>query len=183
MATYTWIGATGASTIAADWSPNGSPAAGDTAILTNGGTILLGDGQFQANTWSLGTGLLLFAGNSLVTLGAPDVDAASLITTNTGSFFGQASTIDAFGNFVNEGTILADGATGSSLTINVGTTVFNGTTVAGYSYNTGVIQADAGNTLTISIGGTSELFNGGSIVADGGDVIINGASSAIVSGF
>jgi hypothetical protein len=53
-----------------------------TGIVTNGGTILLGDSQH--NSWTLGTGLLVFAGDSLVNLGTPDLAAAALITANTG---------------------------------------------------------------------------------------------------
>src|SRR5579863_7321752 len=139
MATYTWAGAPGTAisgTVTADWSPNGEPGLGDTGVLSNDGTILLGDSL--KNSWTLGSGLLSFSGDSLVSLGTPDVPGTATITTNTGSA-AAASTIDAFGNFANAGTILADGASGSSLTVNIGTTVINGTTVAGFAFNTGTI--------------------------------------------
>ena len=183
--TYTWIGQPGtaaSASVTTDWSPTGSPQAGDTGIITDNGTILLGDGILQANTIFEGNGLLVFTGDSLVNHGTPSLDSATLITTAAGLVVAQSSTIDANGNFVNEGSILADGAAGSSLTINIGATVLNGTTLPGYFYNPSVIQADAGNTLTIAIGTTSELFNTGSIVADGGTVKITVNPSAIAGG-
>ena len=187
MATYTWIGTPGTAVsgaLAADWSqsgsfPSGPPGIGDSAILTNSGTILLGDSQY--NSWTLGSGALVFTGNSLVTLGSPDILAGTTITTTTG-LAAANSTIDAYGNFVNAGTILADGASGSTLAINIGTTVINGTTVAGYAYNTGVIQVDTGNTLTIAIGPSSELFSVGSMVADGGYLKITVDPASIAGG-
>lgn len=183
--TYTWIGTPGTAAFGdttTDWSPNGIPGPGDTGILTNGGTILLSNSQLNSNTLKLGNGLLVFAGDTSDTFGAPTFDSLTLLTTNTGGSVAQSSTIDATGNFVNAGTILADGAAGSSLTINIGTTVINGTTVAGYFYNPSVIQADAGNTLTIAVGPGAEVFNTGYIVADGGKVRITVDPSAISGG-
>ena len=183
--TFTWIGAPGTAGNGNDpteWTPTGNPQAGDTGILTDGGTILIGNGQLNSNTLILGSGLLVFAGDTQDTIGSPTLDNLTLLTTNTGTGVAQSSTIDALGNFVNAGTILADGVAGSSLTINVGTTVINGVTVAGYAYNPGVIQADAGNTITINVGAGAEVFNSGSIVADGGSVIITADASAIAGG-
>ena len=131
--TYTWIGSDGiaaAATVTADWSPNGTPGPNDTAILTDGGTILLSDPVFQNNVFSLGLGELAFTGDSLVNSGTPSLDATSLITTNVGGAGVQASTIEANGNFINAGTILADGAAGSTLTLDVDTAVLNGITAA-----------------------------------------------------
>ncbi len=185
--TYTWTGSPGTAasgSVPADWSPSGGPPqTGDTAILSDGGTILLGDTPFVANTLLFGNGLLDLVGDGQANLARPSVDQASLITTNTGTNVAQSSTIDATGNFVNEGTILANGANGSTLTVNVGTAVINGTTVAGYAYNTGVIQADPGNSITIAAGASSELFNSGSIIANGGSVLITAATSAIAGGY
>jgi len=184
--TYIWIGPAGiaaSGTIAADWSPSGGPPGpGAAEIIAASGTVLEGDGLLRSNTVILDGDRMTFTGDSLVTSGNPSIDAASLITTTTVPNSLSASTIDALGNFVNQGTILADGAAGSSLTINVGTTVINGTTVVGYSYNPGVLQSDAGNTLTIAIGASSELFNTGSIIADGGTVKITVSPSAIAGG-
>src|ERR1019366_6513350 len=184
--TYTWIGPAGtaaASIAAADWSPaGGPPTTGDTGIIGSNGTVLAGDGGLNSNTAILTGGRLTFFGDSLVTASRPSVDAASLITTAATPNGVSASTVDALGNFVNQGTILAAGAAGSSLTINVGTTIFNGVTAAGYAYNSNVIQANAGNTLTIAIGASSELLNTGSIVANGGTIRITASPSPIAGG-
>jgi hypothetical protein len=123
--TYTWIGAPGTAAsdaITADWTPAGHPRAGDTGILTDGGTILFGNGQLNSNTLVLGNGLLVFAGDTRDTIGGPPADSLTLITTTTGPSLAQSSMIDALGNFVNAGTILADGPKGSTVTINVRTT-------------------------------------------------------------
>ncbi len=184
--TYTWIGPSGgaaASTIAADWSPfGGPPATGDTAVIGLNGTVLAGDGPLKSNTVILAGGRISFAGDSLVAFGTPSIDSASLITTATTPSGVTASTVDALGNFLNQGSILAAGAAGSSLTINVGTTVINGVTEAGYAYNTGLIEATAGNTLTVAIGAAAELLNTGSVVADGGTVRVTASPSAIAGG-
>jgi T5SS/PEP-CTERM-associated repeat protein len=183
--TFTWIGASAASgTIAADWSPaGGPPATGDTEIIGLNGTVLEGDGLLRSNTVILDGGRMTFAGDSLVTYTNPSLDGASLITTATAPNTVSSSTIDAQGNFVNQGTLLAAGASGSSLTINVGTTVINGIAVPGYFYNPGTIEANAGNTVTINVGANSELFNTGTIIANGGSIQIVANPSAIASGY
>ena len=192
--TYTWIGPSGtaaAGTIAADWSPSGGPPAiGDTAIIGPNGTVLADDGPLKSNTIILTGGRLSFGGGTRVTSANPSIDRASLITTATTPDAVAFSTLDALANFVNQDTILAAGAAGSTLTINVGTSVFSGVTAAvfpfpgdvGYAWNPGVIQANAGNTLTIAIGPSSELLNTGSIVANGGTIRITACPSAIAGG-
>src|ERR1700722_17577319 len=76
----------------------GPPTTGDTAIVTNGGSVLLGDSLY--NSWTLGSGLLLFAGNSLISFGTPDIPSTATITTTT-NLDSAASTINDFGNYVN----------------------------------------------------------------------------------
>src|SRR5882757_2790534 len=94
--TFTWIGASGtvfAGNVAANWSPTGQPHQNDTAIVNAGGSILLGDGQFENNTAYLNGGAgggtnaarLIFSGDEFVTFSntgssAPSLDAASTIT-------------------------------------------------------------------------------------------------------
>ena len=104
--TYTWIGPSGiaaSGTIATDWSPTGVPQAGDTAIIGTNGTVLMGDGLLQSETFFLAGGELSFAGDSLVTTGNPSLDATSLITTNISLGTTLAARLDALGNFVNQG--------------------------------------------------------------------------------
>jgi collagen type I/II/III/V/XI/XXIV/XXVII alpha len=181
--TYTWIGPSGiaaSGTISTDWSPTGVPQAGDTAIIGTNGTVLAGDGLLRSETVFLAGGELSFAGDSLVTQGNPSLDSASLITTNISPGTILASTIDALGNFVNQGTILAAGTSGSSLLIDVGTAVISGTTVAGNFNNANLIQANAGNSLTIAVGPGAVLANSGQIIDNGGSVIVrvSGANAA-----
>jgi T5SS/PEP-CTERM-associated repeat protein len=183
--TFTWIGTSAASgTIAADWSPSGGPpASGDTEIIGLNGTVLEGDGLLNGNTVILDGGRMTFAGDTLVTYASPSLNPTTLMTTATAPNTVSASTIDALGNFVNQGTILAAGAGGSTLTINVGTTVINGLAAPGYYFDPGTIEANAGNTVTINIGATSELFNTGTIIANGGSIEIDASPSAIASGY
>ena len=43
--------------------------------------------------------------------------------------------------------------------------------------------ADAGNSMTIAVGGTSELFNVGLLQANGGTLVVNANPAAIVGGY
>jgi len=109
--TYTWIGTPGVAldgSIPLDWTPSGPPQDGDTAILANGGTIDIGNGQLVSNTVSLVSGKLVFARDSRIAIGTPSLDEQSLLTTFTGTSTVEATTIDALGNAVNAGTILAN---------------------------------------------------------------------------
>ena len=101
----------------------------------------------------------------------PTVDGNSLIT-NDSTASPADTTLNFAGYTVNEGTIISDGSTGSSLTINV----TQDGTAPGYFLNYGDIEADAGNTVTIAVAGTSELFNADLIYANGGTVMINGGT-------
>jgi T5SS/PEP-CTERM-associated repeat protein len=208
MTTFTWIGPQGVTTsgdIPSDWSPTGQPQPGDTAIVNAGGTLSVGDGQFQSNTAFLngGTGggtaaaRLIFSGDTSVSYPnvlqygtsngfGPSIDGNSTITTAPGP--GNSATapyagiVDALGFFTNEGSILAAGAAGSSLTINVGETAIGGTVYPGYAVNAGLLEAAAGDTLTINIGANAELFNDQQIVANGGSVLIAVSPTAIAGG-
>ena len=130
-----------------------------------------------------GTGaaaVLSFTGDSAITHGNPSVDAGSLIDSLVSGQAAPGMTVlNAFGRFVNLGTILADGPAGSSFTLNVAQ---NGT-APGYFINDATIMADAGNTLTIAIAGTTALFNAGSIIANGGSVFIDTAANVIDAGY
>jgi T5SS/PEP-CTERM-associated repeat protein len=126
---------------------------------------------------------LSFTGDNNITYANPTVDDTSLIASLVpGQTAAGTTVLNAFGRFVNQGTILADGPAGSSFTIAISGTTVNGTLQPGYFFNTGTIQADAGNTLIIDVGSESELFNPGLIVADGGTVKVTYSSSAIAGG-
>ena len=126
---------------------------------------------------------ITLAGNSAITDANPSVDAASLIDSLVPGQSGPGSTVvNATGDFVNEGTILAGGPNGSTFGLNLQPIITGTTGVPGYFINYGPIIADAGNTLTIAAGPYSELFNAGLIVADGGTVIITARASAVAGG-
>jgi T5SS/PEP-CTERM-associated repeat protein len=211
--TYTYIGDPGTAfsgngSTNGLFSPNGSPQPGDSVIFDNGGTFLLSDASLQSNTIYLGSGTLAFYGDSGTTAGfnninnnnngnsGPTLDQNSAITTDVAAAettpgSPQTATLDLFGNFINEGSIVASDVAGSSLSLVIaGTTIagtINGTVTStyfpGYAINHGRIEVDTGNSMTISIAAGAELFNTGEIVANGGSLFINGAAGAIAGGF
>ncbi|HET6306907.1 MAG TPA: Hint domain-containing protein [Rhodopila sp.] len=193
--TYTYVGPVSSAVApsAADWSPSlpageSGPGSGSSAIF-NGGTVLLDDAALQANTVYLDGGTLVFLGDGGTSVQwAPTLDQASTITTDaaeaeTVSGAPQNATIDAFGNFINEGTIDADGPAGSTLTIDIAGTTINGTYVPGTFVNYGEIEVAPGNTLDIAIGATSDLLNAGVIDVDGGYLDIDVAANAANAGY
>src|SRR5579871_5601989 len=77
---------------------------------------------------------------------------------------------------ISAGTVFVpSGAVVTDETINV-----SGTT---YLFNYGTMSADAGNTLSINVGATAEVFNVGQLVANGGTVVVNGKNAAIAGGY
>ena len=193
--TWIWLGGTGQATISANWtlaagSSNafGYPQADDTAINAGGMVLTALDTQFSGDTIELGgtaeVAALSIVGDSGMDLSNPTFTGTTVLSSAVpGNTTAETSVIDAAGTFVNQGTIIADGPAGSSFTIAITGTTLGGTFEPGYAYNPGLIEADAGNTLTISVGASSELFNTGSIVADGGTVVIEAAASAIAGGY
>ena len=92
----------------------------------------------------------------------------------------EQTVLEANGTFVNRGTIAADGPTGSTFTINVGTSC----AAAGFFINQGQIDVDAGNTLAIVVGPRSEVFRPGGIIDNGGSLLITTiGSNQIVGGY
>jgi hypothetical protein len=159
VTTYTWAlsaGTVGPWASAGDWSPSGVPQTGDSAILADGGTILLGVGSATGSTVYLADGELIFAG------GTSSIGSTTAIIST-----GDASTITALGTFINAGTIEA--GAGDALTISIG--------ASAELQNAGEIIADGGTVTTdASIGaidggygttaGLTEIANGGvSIIA------------------
>jgi T5SS/PEP-CTERM-associated repeat protein len=178
-----------------DLTDNVSPAAappgsGDTAVITSGNVVLTDDETLADTMIEIGgtagsVAVISLSGDSAITFGNPSLGGDSTITSALSQPAGSPETtqLDAGGIFVNEGTVLADGSAGSSFTIEISGTTIAGTFYPGYAYNAGLIQADAGNTLIIDIGASSELFNAGTIVADGGTVQILAGTSAIAGGY
>ena len=190
---YRWNGQNGQADDPAQWtfvsgpSDNGTPEAGDTAIVTAGSVQMSPDAVLSGNTVEIGGtngATMTFAGDSAIDDALPTINATSLIESLVPSQTGAVdTTLDATGMFVNQGTVLANGATGSALTLAISGVTINGSFQPGYAFNEGVIEANAGNTLVISIGSSSAFFNAGSIIADGGTVVIEAASSALAGGF
>ena len=194
--TWSWIGGTGAATIAANWTllagpgnPQAFPQAGDTAIDATGIVLLPPNANLIGNTLEIGgtagtiTGLFE-TGNTATSLANPTFAGSTVVTSAVpGDTAAETTLLSEAGVSVNEGTILADGPAGSTFTIAISATTLNGVFQPGYAYNTGVIQADAGNTLTINIGSSSALFNVGTIVSDGGTVVVSASTAALAGGF
>ena len=187
--TYTWIGGSSFAAIATNWSPTGQPKpVGDTAIVPSGTVVSQFDLQLNNNTIEAGgTGGVtaggIFSGDTLTNFGTPTLDSATVFDLLVpGQTTAESALLDAEGIFVNEGSILADGPAGSSLTIDISGTTIGSTFEPGYFYNSNLIQADAGNTVIINVGSASEQFNTGDIVADGGTVIVTVDPSAIAGG-
>lgn len=188
--TFTWIGnavSLEPADLAANWSPAGPPGAGDTAIV-NAGSLLLQDVQLAQNTVYLESASLVFVSDTAGSGGTAALDSATLLTTDvsaveTSPATAQQTLIQAFGAFSNQGTIRAAGPAGSSMMLEIASTILGGTLLPGYSINSGVIEADTGNTLTIDIGATAALFNVGRLVANGGTLLINVDTSAIAGGY
>jgi hypothetical protein len=165
----------------------GSPNQGDTVQVNNGTLSLPRDNNLAGNTLYLtGTSEMSFVGdqtgyitvkngNSQFVDGIsnqnPTVDGATLIT-NDPTVSPADTTLNFAGYTVNQGRIVSDGSPGSTLTLNV----TQDGTAPGYFLNYGEIEADAGNTVTITIAGTSELFNANLIYANGGKVVVNGGT-------
>jgi hypothetical protein len=157
------------------------PDAGDTAVVNNA-TIAAGvDSTLSGNTLFLtGTTTLDFTGDTIgtgsggnagISLANPTIDGASLIS-NDPPASPASTTLNFAGYTVSQGTIVSDGAAGSSLTVNI----TQDGTAPGFFLNYGNIEADTGNSVTIAVAGTSELFNAGLVYANGGSVLINGGT-------
>lgn len=193
--TWSWLNDASASgNTPSDWSlvsgPGngfGFPQSGDTGI-DPAGTIVLPDATFQNNTLVLGGTLnpavLSFSGDNSVSLSNPTLDNNSSITSAVpGNSTAETSVINAAGVFINDGTINADGPAGSNFTIAISGTTLNGTYQPGIFVNYNAIDIAAGNTMTITVGGTSELLNPGVIQVDGGSLIVNVSSNALAGGY
>ena len=129
-------------------------------------------------------------GNSPPSFQNPSIDDKSEITSDVqsaGSFTGnttaERSLLGSAGYFVNEGTIAADGPTGSSFTLAITGTTVSGTLLPGYFINYSTIDVAAGNSMTITVDGTSELYNVGEIVVSGGSLLFDAAAGAIDGGY
>lgn len=166
------------------------PTGGDTMIGTLGTAIVSPNTMLTHNTVKAGgtsgvAALNFFggAGPNATSFQRPTVDATSIIESAVpGQTTAETTVLNAGGNFVNEGTILADGPAGSVFTVNI-TAATSGTSVTpGYFFNPALMQAAAGNTLVINVGSASALFNSNAIVADGGRVVINTDPNAIAGG-
>ena len=178
--TFTWNGGTGSTDIATNWTPNGQPNSGDTAIALSGDLLLPVDAQLNSNRLEGSNVTLTFVGDLSTNFGFPTTDPTTVITNQvSGVATPETTVLDSAGVFVNQGSIIADGPAGSTLTVNISASG----TVPGYFFNSGTMIADAGNTLLFNVGSASVLFNTGEIVADGGTVGIHSVSSAITGGY
>jgi T5SS/PEP-CTERM-associated repeat protein len=184
ISTYTWIGNAGSAVSAgtpSNWSPAGPPGGGSDVIV-NAGTLLLPlDPQLTGNTVFLQNATLVLYGDTLTSLNAPTFDSATEITTGTSTLTTAFTTaLDAYGIFINEGSIQADGPAGSQFTIAVAGTTINSVFVPGTLINDGRIEVDAGNAMTIAVSGTSDLFDAGTLLVDGGTLTYSATSVAVL---
>ncbi len=176
--TFTWFGGSGSGDVPTNWTPSGPPNSGDTAIV-NAGTVQLDDAQLTSNTVFLNAGTFQLTNDTgSFSSGGSLVSAFDQGTTMFAGARGPAE-IDTFGNFVNEGLIEAAGASHTSTTIKIA----QSGTAPGFFINYGDIEADTGNSVTIAVAGTSELFNAGLIYANGGTLLIKGGPAGIAGGY
>ena len=163
---------------------------GSTTIVTSGTVSLALDQTLNASTIDLagtaGAAGLSFTGDAAIGLSLPSIGPASVVQSAVpGQNSAGTTVLTTNGDFLNQGTILANGPTGSTFTLNIQPNG-NGTAAAlapGYFVNDGIIAANAGNTLTVNIAGTAVLFNTGTIIANGGSVFINVATDALYAGY
>ena len=155
-------------------------AAGDQVSITAGTSVTPLDATLNGSTIDIagsganGTATLDFSGDSAITPLTPSVDGQSTISNLVPSQSGAGVTVlNTAGNFVNQGSILANGPAGSSFTIDVTQNTTNGVTTPGAFTNGGTIRSDAGNALTIAIAAGSTVYNAGTLIANGGSLYID----------
>src|ERR1700760_2618994 len=115
MTTHTWFGGTGRFGNPNDWTPNGVPQSGDTAIIETGKVKLANTGQggvtIDLNGTSADTAPVLSLRN--------DVLADNIVMTGLQTRFGE---IDIHGTVVDKGSMTIGGGRftgGADLTINI----------------------------------------------------------------
>ena len=185
MTTFTWNGGSASAGDPTQWTPNGTPGPGDSAIVTSG--TVLGGSNTQINnaTLYLGgtsgiTAAFVTGGDSIVNFMTPTLDFTTVLTSAVpGASTAESSLLVAAGRFINQGTIDANGPAGSTFTIQVTT---DGT-VPGTFINYSQISVESGNAMVIDIAGTSELANVGVVQTNGGTLVINAATNAIAGGY
>ncbi len=188
MAQFTWTGSVSDEYAnASNWDPmTGPPGFGDTVLITFGTVDASANQIFSDNYIAIAstTGLpatLVFDNDATTGLSHPTIADSTVSNHVSGQTTEAQTVLDANGTFVNQGTIIANAvAPGSTYTINVDQNGAN----PGYFINQGLIEADAGNTLDIVVGATSEILNSGLILANGGSVLITTSGSGqIVGGY
>ncbi len=149
-------------------------------IVTSGTITVPNDqalGTIQVGGTS-GIAAVLASGDAAMDYANPDIAPGVLIDAVQGKSAPEQSLLDAQGNFVNRGTIAADGPAGSSFTVAIAPSP----SLAGYFANDGTIAADAGNTLTISVAAGAEFFNPGLVAVNGGSLDLIAAGTASIAG-
>ena len=161
MATFTWSGGVSSDwSVAGNWTPSGTPANGDTAIINSGPTVQLLDLSLVGNTIDLGglTPLAFINDGSAVS----NLDSATAVEVT-----GNAATIDITGSVTDAGKIVV--ADGASLDIAIGP---NGA-LPGVLRNTGTILVGSGANLLITTSGALDAVNSGAIQINGGTVVVD----------
>src|SRR5208282_4013513 len=136
----------------------GQPTIGDTVVVNNGTIAFPLDNTLISNTIFLtGTSELSFVGDHT---GYPVINNGTTAYFQSGISYGNPT--------LDQASVITNDPPGT-----IATTTLN---FAGYTVNHGDLEADAGNAMTISVAGTSELFNAGLIYANGGSILINGGT-------
>ena len=179
MTTHTWFGGTGHFTTAGNWSPQGVPGTGDTAII-NAGTSEITNADIRGVDLSLGGNLaqhtVLDVSDALI---GDLVGTHGNLPTPTGPGY---QTIDVSRIAVFTGDVTLTGALLDDMTINVA--------AGSLLLNTGTISGSSTQSLGLDItGGHGALVNQGLIRLDPGfdanmtiDPAVIGAGSIDVGG-
>ncbi|MGC8476379.1 MAG: Hint domain-containing protein [Acetobacteraceae bacterium] len=162
-----------------------TPTAGDTAIITVGTVLIPLDATLVGNTVELGgTGGtvagLQFQGDAAISLSNPSLDGNTLVESLVqGQSTAAQSLLDTLGTFVNQGTIEANGTTGSVFTIDVQQGTAGN---AGAFINTGNMNVSTGDTMVIAVGTNAAFYNASNINVQGGSLLLTTLGAGAIDG-
>jgi len=167
----------------ANWTPNGVPAAGDTAQITSGGTYTVSTTQNET------IAILETAKSVTLAIGSHttfDVTNGTGPGANAGAItVANGATIELGGTFLNSGSIALNATTsntalqvdGAALTLSgAGTVAMTDNSLNAIATNGAPVLSNAANTIS----GAGTIGNGGLTLFNGGKIIGNGAANELI---